>query len=146
MCVQRTAAGLISGRVDAAVCGEKNVHCVAVDVSVDEVLHASGEHEDVVSAADGTFVFIDEIRGGVVGDDGRFCFEILKSFRKPFQKAALSDGVLKTTCSEPAEECTCEAKDGGVCEKEAECDGAEHPPRQASTSGVVLGGSAGGFE
>jgi hypothetical protein len=96
--------------VDVAVCGKENVHRVAVDVSVDEILHASGEHEDVVSAAACTFVFFDEIRGGMVGDDGRFCFEILKSLREPSQKAAPSYGVLKTTRPEPAEEGACEAK------------------------------------
>ncbi len=146
MCVQRTAAGLISGRVDVAVRGEKDVHCVAVDVSVDEVLHASREHEDVVSVAADTLVFIDEIRGGVVGNHGRFCFEILQSFRKPLQKAAPTDGVLKTASSEPAEERACEAKGCGVCEEEAERDGAEHSPGQASTSGVMFGGRACGFE
>jgi hypothetical protein len=46
----------------------------------------------------------------MVGDDGRFCFEILKSLREPFQKAAPSDGILKTTRPEPAEEGACEAK------------------------------------
>lgn len=82
--VQGSAAGLISGRVNVTVRREQYIHGISMDIGVDEVLHASGEHEDMVSAAAGTFVFGDEIRGSVVGDHGRFCLKIPQSFRKPF--------------------------------------------------------------
>ena len=48
--VERAAAGLVRRRDDGAAVGEQDVGGVAVDVAVDEVLHAAGEQADAVTS------------------------------------------------------------------------------------------------
>ena len=94
MRVQRSAAGLFRGGIDAAAIGQKDVSGVPVNIREDKVLHASCEKGNFVAGRLGRLIRLDELVGKGRRNLGGLWFEAAQVFWKKTHEAATAEQFL----------------------------------------------------